>query len=106
MDTKAIGARIKAAREAAQLSQEALAEKVDLSRTHMSVIERGVKMPRLETFVIIANALGVSADTLLFDVVDQATLSVASELSVKLANLPREERQRILKVLDVLLASE
>ena len=56
MDQVAIGARIKAARERVHLTQEKLAEIVDISPTHMSVIERGVKTPKLDTFVRIANA--------------------------------------------------
>ena len=36
LDYKAIGKRIKIARIQAELSQEALAEKADLSPTHMS----------------------------------------------------------------------
>lgn len=43
MDLKAIGRRIKAAREAKGLTQEALAELVNLSPMHVSVIERGYK---------------------------------------------------------------
>ena len=50
MDMVAIGSRIKAAREQAQLTQEELAEIIDISPTHMSVIERGVKTPKLDTF--------------------------------------------------------
>lgn len=53
---------------------------VDLSPTHVSVIERGLKIPNLDSFVAIANALGVSADSLLIDVVDHATESAACEL--------------------------
>ena len=45
MDQAAIGSRIKASRERAHLTQEQLAEIVDISPTHMSVIERGVKTP-------------------------------------------------------------
>ena len=45
MDQIAIGTRIKAARERVHLTQEQLAEIVDISPTHMSVIERGVKTP-------------------------------------------------------------
>lgn len=36
---------------------------VDLSPTHVSVIERGLKAAKLDTFVAIANALEVSADS-------------------------------------------
>ncbi len=54
MDMIAIGSRIKEARDQAHLTQEELAEIVDISPTHMSVIERGVKTPKLDTFVRIA----------------------------------------------------
>ena len=42
MDKKAVGCRIKAAREAAGMTQEQLAGLVGLSPAHISVIERGV----------------------------------------------------------------
>ena len=50
MDLKAIGRRIKAAREAKGLTQEALAELVNLSPMHVSVIERGYKPTKMDTF--------------------------------------------------------
>ena len=62
MDLKAVGLRIKQAREAKNLTQENLAALVDLSPTHISVIERGMKTVRLDKFIAIANALDVSAD--------------------------------------------
>lgn len=65
MDAQIVGQRIKAAREARGLTQEALAAMVDLSPTHISVIERGLKTPNLDSFVAIANALSVSADAYL-----------------------------------------
>lgn len=49
MDLKAVGLRIKAAREAKNLTQENLAALVDLSPTHISVIERGLKTVRLDS---------------------------------------------------------
>ena len=57
MDMTAIGIKIKEARERAHLTQEDLSEIVDISPTHMSVIERGVKTPKLDTFVKIIKAL-------------------------------------------------
>lgn len=103
MDAKAVGRRMKAAREQKQLTQEELAALVDLSPTHVSVIERGTKIPRLDTFVAIANVLEVSADSLLLDVVDHAAAGVASELSAALHTRPKEEQLRILKVIHTLL---
>ena len=41
MDAKTVGQRIKAAREKKNLTQDELAALVNISTTHMSVIERG-----------------------------------------------------------------
>ena len=49
MDMIAIGSKIKEARERAHLTQDELAEIIDISPTHMSVIERGVKTPNAWT---------------------------------------------------------
>lgn len=99
MDLQAIGARIKAAREAKGMTQEDFAAALDMSRNHISVIERGVKAPKLETFVAIANVLGVSADALLFDVIDHASDSVSSELSDSIAKLPKADQNRIVNAI-------
>ena len=99
MDMIAIGSRIKEAREQAHLTQEELAEIVDISPTHMSVIERGVKTPKLDTFVKIANALHLSADALLQDVVTPVTDSITAELSVRIGRLPQKEQTRILNAI-------
>lgn len=103
MDGKAVGRRIKEAREKRHLTQEELAARIDISPTHVSVIERGTKIPRLDTFVAIANALEVSEDALLLDVVDHAAESQASDLSAALEGLPWEEKRRILKVVRTLM---
>lgn len=103
MDGKAVGRRIKEAREKRHLTQEEVAARIDISPTHVSVIERGTKIPRLDTFVAIANALEVSGDALLLDVVDHAAESQASDLSAALEGLPWEEKRRILKVVRTLM---
>ena len=103
MDGKAVGRRIKEAREKRHLTQEELAARIDISPTHVSIIERGTKIPRLDTFVAIANALEVSGDALLLDVVDHAAESQASDLSAALEGLPWEEKRRILKVVRTLM---
>lgn len=103
MDLKAVGQRIKEAREVKGLTQEDLAAIVDLSPTHVSVIERGLKVAKLDTFVAIANALDVSADSLLIDVVTHSTTGVANELSELLMKLPLKEKRKILKAVKVLV---
>ena len=102
MDMIAIGSKIKEARERAHLTQEELAEIIDISPTHMSVIERGVKTPKLDTFVKIVKALNLSADALLLDGMDQVNDSVVAELSVRLGRLSDEDRNRILNAVRAL----
>ena len=102
MDQIAIGARIKAARERVHLTQEQLAEIIDISPTHMSVIERGVKTPKLDTFVRIANAVGVSTDALLQDVVVPVNDSIMAELSARIGRMPQKDQERILNAIRAL----
>ena len=99
MDQKAIGKRIKTAREKKGMTQEQLAELVNLSPMHVSVIERGNKLPRLETLINIANILDVSADVLLQDVVNNQVKLHTSEASDLTAQLSREDQRRVLAAL-------
>ena len=96
MDLGAIGSRIRTARERKHMTQGELAEIVDLSTNHISVIERGVKPHKLDTFVNIANALEVSADTLLQDVVKHSAEGVSNEFVAEIMKLPEKERSRII----------
>ncbi|WP_303001956.1 helix-turn-helix domain-containing protein [Dialister invisus] len=106
MNMKAIGTRIKEAREAKGLTQEQLAEMVGLSSTHISVIERGVKAPKLETFIEIANALDVTSDSLLLDVLNNSLQITATELSEQIKRLPPKEQRKILKAVRVLVEED
>jgi transcriptional regulator with XRE-family HTH domain len=66
---------------------------------HVSVIERGVKLPKLETLINIANVLDVSADVLLQDVVKNQTKLYSSEASELIRKLPRDDQRRVLEAL-------
>ena len=99
MDLKAVGLRIKAAREAKNLTQENLAALVDLSPTHISVIQRVLKTVRLDKFVAIANALDVSADYLLVDVVTHSVQGLMNELPEEIHKLPLDEQKRLIKAI-------
>jgi transcriptional regulator with XRE-family HTH domain len=48
-----------------ELSQEALGYRAELHRTEVSLLERGLREPRLSTIVRVAHALKVSAGELL-----------------------------------------
>ena len=54
-----LGKRIQFHRKLRQLSQAALAERVDISITSLSQIERGIRYPTSETLSRVANSLEV-----------------------------------------------
>ena len=103
-DFKSIGRRIRQYREKMGIKQEDFAELVNLSPTYMGAIERGIKFPKLETFIRIANALKVPSDFLLSDVLLAGNEIRGSVLSEKLKTLPDDEQTRILNVLEVMMA--
>ena len=98
-----LGEQIKRCREKRGFTQEQLAEKIGVSIETISSIERGIKMPRLQNFVAIANQLGVSADELLQDELDFGFIAEANALSKKLEELSRADRKRILETMNFLI---
>lgn len=103
MDQVALGKRIKAARERVGMTQEDLAAAVDYSVDHVSVVERGVKPPKLEKLVAIANVLNVGTDELLQVSLNAATMLRATELSERLKTLSPDGQRKVMNVLDALI---
>ena len=52
MNLTVIGQRIKIAREAARITQEELGRAVGCTAKHIGAIERGIKTPRMDTFIM------------------------------------------------------
>ena len=67
VDYKAIGQRIKIARIKKGVTQETVADLIDITPAHMSNVETGKTKVSLPTLIAIAKALSVSVDTLLCD---------------------------------------
>ena len=103
MKLESIGKNIRKYRLIKQLRQEGLAEKADLSINYVGAIERGEKTPSLESLIVIINALGVSADMILADVLDNGYVVKDSLLAQKLDKLSAEDRSRIYDVIDTLI---
>jgi transcriptional regulator with XRE-family HTH domain len=59
------GQNVRDAREALQLSQEELGHEIDIDRTYISGIERGVRNPSLDVIVKIAQRLKTTPAALL-----------------------------------------
>ena len=91
LDYKSIGKRVKIARIRAELTQEKLAEIVELSPTHLSNIETGTTRVSLQTIVNIANALGGTTDDLLCDSVVHAEVQLRKDIAGILADCDDRE---------------
>ena len=96
MNSELLGNRIQQLREAKGLTQEELAAQTGISIKHISVLERGVKTPRLATFITIAEALGVTPNDLLADPAAESNYPRA--LQEKIAPLPIEKQEKIFKI--------
>ena len=103
MSVSTIGKRIRFFREERKWSQELFSEKLGLSLTYVGMIERGEKIPKLETFIKIANTLGVSADQLLAGVLITGYSIKSTEMTKKIEQLPSAEQERIYDVVDTLI---
>ena len=81
MEYYAIGQRIRKVRIALDWSHEELAEKVEISTTHMSHIETGSTKLSLPVLVSLANVLDVRTDDLLFDRTQDSHNAAVSEIT-------------------------
>jgi transcriptional regulator with XRE-family HTH domain len=64
------GSELRRDRIKAGLTQEGLASRAGLHRTHISLLERGKRIPNLGTVIEISEALGMEPDELVRRVVD------------------------------------
>lgn len=78
------GANLNAARRSSGLSQERLAAKAGLHRTAIGLLEHGDRVPRVDTVVKLARALGIEPGELLIGLA-----SVPEQMS--LTALPAEK---------------
>lgn len=105
MDMTLLAARLKKARVKAGLTQEELADAANISPHHISVLERGLKVPQIDTLLAISNALGVSVDVLLADYLHHGYVIQSSEISERLAMLGADERAYILAAMDAMITA-
>ena len=103
LDYEKLGLRIKEARIAKGLTQEALAEKVNCNTSHISNIENNHTKVSLNVLIAIANALDTSVDYLLAEQYDNSSLGVDNEIMRLLATFDTEWKQRILKIIKALI---
>ena len=91
MDYKLLGQRIRAARLAAGLSQEQLAEMVGLTSQHISHTEVASTKISLPALVKIANALHTSVDKLLSDSIQDSKAHLMTDVQMIFADCNPDE---------------
>lgn len=95
MNQNALGRRIREERQKLHLTQEQLAEKLNVSTTYIGFIERGERSITLGKLTLLANILGVSVDYLLSDTITPSPSS-NEKLWLELLSSATEEQQKLI----------
>ena len=95
-----MGDRVQDTRKNRGLTQEQLAEKIDITVEYMSQIERGLKTPSMQVFIKLVEVLDVSADYLLRDTVSTRNLYGDKQLGSKLERLTPKQRVALEALID------
>lgn len=106
MNLDAIGTRIKSARHDAGMTQEQLAELIDVSPHYIYEIERGSKAMSIQTLEKLSIALHQSIDFLFWgDSIPYLNGNHPCEdrLSILTSKLPQEKREALADILAVLI---
>src|SRR5215470_4411015 len=97
------GARIRALRDARGLTQEMIADRIEVSPKYVSQLECGQRSPSWETLVAIAHyGFETNVAALMFGIDDDVEVDL-QELSEVLAGWPKEARRDALQAVRLLL---
>ena len=107
LDFKAIGAKIKERRIHQHITQETLANFLDVNPSHVSNVECGRAKPSLTALLKIANFLECSVDYFIggeytFHVDKTKEKSLDDEIMDKLRYCDSEKKHKVLKMIDLL----
>ena len=88
------------------MTQEELAEKLDLSINYVVALERAEKNLTVTNLINIANVLGVTADMLLCDEIRTGYKIKSSMITEKIEKLSPSDRVKIMQMLDIMLGAK
>ena len=103
MSYESIGRNIRKYRIERKMRQDDLAEATGLSANYIGMVERGEKIPSLESFISILNALSISSDMVLCDVITTGYRMKNSLLSEKIALLSKKNQDTVYAVIESLI---
>ena len=90
MDYEKLGKRVRTQRKLLDMTQEELANKINVTAQFIGHIERGTRKLSVETLVSLADALKVSCDMLLQDSLDQSVSRRGSGINQNTKKILRE----------------
>lgn len=99
IDLKSVGERIREARKAKKLTQNQLADELEVSPAYISDIEMGKVNFGITTFMKITEALQVSADRLLCTNIPEMEHINSTEVSNILKGRDQSEVQSMIRIL-------
>ena len=100
-DQVAFGRNIRAARDSANMSRDAVAERAEISVEYLGEIERGEKWPTLRVIRAIARATDVSPARF-FEFDDQETRPLIERVHLALEMRTPEQQRQALRVIKAL----
>ena len=102
IDYGIIGTRIQNKRKAKGLTQEKLAEILDVSVGYVSQIERGISKPNLEMLSMISSALGCDICYLIGGTVREQATYLDEELILKYSGLSSDQKALAIRIIDAI----
>ena len=106
MQMEKIGQNIRKCRNAKHMSIEDLAFKAELSKNYMGMVERGERIPSLESLLKIINALETSADEVLCDVIQHGFKVKTTKIADRLEKVSPKKREMIYDLIDLILKED
>ncbi|WP_308754972.1 helix-turn-helix transcriptional regulator [uncultured Anaerotruncus sp.] len=105
MDSKSMGKKLRSYRAKCGWSLKECSEKIGISTRYLADIERGDKVPKLETFLLILNTLTASADDVLQDSLAVGYEAKSNDIIRKLNTLDVIKRKQTLDIFDSVISS-
>lgn len=104
MDYVNLGKRIRQERLKLNLTQEQIAESIDISDSYMGQIERGERSLTLDTLIRLVDRLGVTIDYLLQDYIDVNDDNFIDQIKQLMQCRSPKQKQMALDVLKVMFS--
>ncbi|MBC3939488.1 MULTISPECIES: helix-turn-helix domain-containing protein [Anaerotruncus] len=105
MNCKSMGKKLKSYRAKCGWSLKECSERIGISTRYLADIERGDKVPKLETFLLILNTLNASADDVLQDSLVVGYEAKSNDMIRKLNALDVTKRKQALEIFDSVISS-